>query len=49
MPLYLILIIVFVLFVTFAAILRRYRRCPSDKVLVIYGNLLILQEYEKNT
>jgi len=37
MATYLILIIVFVLFVTFAAILRRYRRCPSDKVLVIYG------------
>ena len=37
MPIYLILIIVFVLFVTFAAILRRYRRCPSDKILVIYG------------
>ena len=37
MQLYLILIIVFVLFVTFAAILRRYRRCPSDKILVIYG------------
>ncbi len=37
MPLYLILIIVFVAFVTFAAILRRYRRCPSDKILVIYG------------
>jgi len=37
MPLYLLLIIVFVLFVTFAAILRRYRRCPSDKILVIYG------------
>ena len=37
MPLYLILILVFVLFVTFAAILRRYRRCPSDKILVIYG------------
>jgi len=33
----LILIIVFVVFVTFAAILRRYKRCPSDKVLVIYG------------
>ena len=33
----LILIIVFVLFVTFAAILRRYKRCPSDKILVIYG------------
>ena len=37
MPLYLLLIIVFVLFVTFSAILRRYRRCPSDKILVIYG------------
>ena len=33
----LILIIVFVVFVTFAAILRRYKRCPSDKILVIYG------------
>ena len=33
----LILIIVAVIFVTFAAILRRYRRCPSDKILVIYG------------
>ncbi len=37
MELYLILIIVFVLFVTFSAILKRYRRCPSDKILVIYG------------
>ena len=37
MELSLILIIVFVLFVTFAAILRRYKRCPSDKILVIYG------------
>ena len=37
MPIYLIAIIVFVLFVTFAAILRRYRRCPSDKILVVYG------------
>lgn len=33
----LILIIVAVIFVTLAAILRRYRRCPSDKILVIYG------------
>lgn len=33
----LILIIVFVVFVTFAAILRRYKRCPSDKILVIFG------------
>ena len=35
--LYLILIIVAVLFVTLSAILKRYRRCPSDKILVIYG------------
>ena len=34
---YLILIVVVVLFVTLAAILKRYRRCPSDKILVIYG------------
>jgi len=37
MELYLILIIVLIVFVTFAAILRRYKRCPSDKILVIYG------------
>ena len=37
MELYLILIIVAVAFVTFAAILARYKRCPSDKILVIYG------------
>ena len=37
MQLYLILIIVAVVFVTFAAILARYKRCPSDKILVIYG------------
>ena len=35
--LYLILILVAVVFVTLAAILKRYRRCPSDKILVIYG------------
>ena len=34
---YITLVIVVVLFVTLAAILRRYRRCPSDKILVIYG------------
>ena len=33
----LIIIVVAVLFVTLAAILKRYRRCPSDKILVIYG------------
>ena len=37
MELYLIFIIVFVVVVTFAAILKRYKRCPSDKILVIYG------------
>ena len=37
MELYLILILVAVIFVTFTAILRRYKRCPSDKILVIYG------------
>ena len=35
MDISLILILVAVLFVTFTAILRRYKRCPSDKV--IYG------------
>ena len=34
---YIIVIGVFVLIVTLAAILRRYKRCPSDKILVIYG------------
>ena len=37
MDISLILILVAVLFVTFAAILKRYKRCPSDKILVIYG------------
>ena len=32
-----ILIIVVVLFVTFTAVLNRYKRCPSDKIMVIYG------------
>ena len=34
---YLIMVIVAVIFVTFAAILSRYKRCPSDKILVVYG------------
>ena len=33
----LIFIIVFIGIVTLAAILKRYKRCPSDKILVIYG------------
>ena len=36
-PIYIIVIAVFVLVETLAAILRRYKRCPSDKILVIYG------------
>ena len=34
---YLIIVLVLVVFVTLTAILKRYKRCPSDKVLVIYG------------
>ena len=34
---YIIVIGVFVLIVTLAAILKRSKRCPSDKILVIYG------------
>ncbi len=37
MEIYVILIVVAVIFITISAILRRYRRCPSDKILVIYG------------
>lgn len=33
----LIIVLAVVLFVTFAAILSRYKRCPSDKILVVYG------------
>lgn len=33
----LILVGVFILFVTFMALISRYKRCPSDKILVIYG------------
>ena len=37
MEITLILIFVAIVFVTLAAILKRYKRCPSDKILVIYG------------
>ena len=30
-------ILILIMIVTFSAILKRYRRCPSDKILVIYG------------
>ena len=32
-----VFIAIVLLFVLFATIIRRYRRCPSDKVLVVYG------------
>ena len=32
-----VIVIAVVVFVSFAAILSRYKRCPSDKVLVVYG------------
>ncbi len=31
------LILIMVGFATVAAVIRRYRRCPSDKILVVYG------------
>lgn len=36
-PVYLIMLLVVVVFVMIAAVVRRYRRCPSDKILVVYG------------
>jgi flotillin len=37
-PVYLILIGVVVAFILITAMIRRYKRCPSDKILVVYGN-----------
>ncbi|MFV0604211.1 MAG: flotillin family protein [Niabella sp.] len=36
-PFILIVVISIVLFVTIMALISRYKRCPSDKILVIYG------------
>jgi flotillin len=36
-PVTIILVTVAVIFVTLTALLARYKRCPSDKILVIYG------------
>jgi flotillin len=36
-PIIFILVTVLVLFVTITALISRYKRCPSDKILVIYG------------
>ena len=32
-------VIVVILFALIAGILSRYRKCPSDKILVIYGKV----------
>nr|MBQ4319714.1 flotillin family protein [Clostridia bacterium] len=37
--LYLITVIVVIVFTTFIVFLSRYRKCPSDKVMVIYGKV----------
>jgi flotillin len=35
----LILVVALALFVTFIAFARRYKRCPSDRILVVYGKV----------
>ena len=35
----LIIVIVILLFTTFIAVLARYKKCPSDRILVIYGKV----------
>lgn len=37
MPIVIIVVVVIIAFVTFVSLLARYKRCPSDKILVIYG------------
>lgn len=36
-PVIIIIVAVIVLFVTISALVARYKRCPSDKILVVYG------------
>lgn len=36
-PIFLIVIVAVVIFVSISALVSRYKRCPSDKILVIYG------------
>jgi len=36
-PIYLIIAAAVVIFVTISALVSRYKRCPSDKILVVYG------------
>lgn len=35
----LIIVIIVILFTTFIAILARYKKCPSDRILVVYGKV----------
>jgi uncharacterized membrane protein YqiK len=35
----LIIVIIIILFTTFIAILTRYKKCPSDRILVVYGKV----------
>ncbi len=37
-PVHLIIVAVVVAVILFVAIIKRYRRCPSDKILVVYGS-----------
>ena len=34
-----VVIVFIVLFTTFVVLLSRYRKCPSDKIMVIYGKV----------
>ncbi len=36
-PIFIVVVAAVVLFVTILALISRYKRCPSDKILVIYG------------
>lgn len=38
-PVILVTVIAVVIFVTIAAVFARYKRCPSDKILVVYGKV----------
>ncbi len=35
----LVVVIILILFTTFIAILTRYKKCPSDRILVVYGKV----------
>jgi flotillin len=37
--LFLVVLFILIIFITFLSILSRYKKCPSDKILVIYGKV----------